>query len=1255
MVILLLFILDSEVDTAEELLDLFEGEIHNIADIEHQGETVAFEVNGQAAVQTNYSGTLTNEDAAVELFLAAIISDDQDTIALAIASQDEADEFRSQYTGIVNTIELSEPVARESNEALYAVAEYDPERNPSEDVAAALEMTALSGKRVLLIVGGNWCPDCRVLETFISDNETIEAGFERDFLIVKVNISEENLNESFLAQYPDYEWVPHFFILNTDGSLAHSLDTRELMTDGLFDEIKLLDFLDEWQPVVPEHALLYFVDEYNPDRNPFDDVTDAAVEASAQGKRILLIVGGEWCVWCHILEDYIDGNPAVAGTLLDGFVVVKVNFSEENENADFFAQYSKVPAYPHFFVLDSQGNLLHSQPTDVLEAGDSYDNEKNVGISENPVASMIGAIFDSNQSIEQARREKKMKKGIIIILGLILLGRFGLTEFAAASDAHRGAITQSVAAAVTPTPTSDSLQSGPQPGAEGIGDPYFPELGNGGYDVDHYDLELAVDMDSGNLTGTMSMIALANQELSSFNLDFQGFEVDAVTVNDAPVDYTRTEHELTVIPVESLPAETEFTVTVSYNGVPEPVEPYTELPFPLGWTQEADTIYVIGEPNGAAGWFPVNDHPRDKATYTFWVTVPRPFVVAANGLLQETIESEETTTFVWAAADPMASYLATLVIGNFLVEEDIATWIPTEPVAGSMEETDATAPAAPETNSDKAADATTVDETEEAQAEPVSLPIQIYYPADWTMENMTAMTDTAEMVAYFSDLFGPYPFETYGVAAIDADETHILNGQTLPIVSGAGITGDYFAGQDAAEALAHQWFGNSVSPDTWQDVWLSEGFATYAGWLWVEHVDGVDTRDALIRERYRALTVDQPLAMLAEQGLPVTDEAFAQVLAESYPPPGSPLPENLFNGSVTDRGALTLHALRQRLGDELFFNILQTYAEQFKYGTAGTADFTMLAEELSGESLADFFDAWLYGAEAPDLPELELYNKVEGTVKIPSLRIRGGPGTAFGALGSAVQDETVHVLGQAYDCQWLQIRTSAGILGWMSGSSEYIALSRSCDDLAEAEIPLTPAPPPPAAAAPAETVSTAVQHFDQGLSYFQEEQWDQAIAEFQAAIRLEPTFSQAYQGLGYGYAFGPNDFANAIEALETYLKLEPDAEDRAGVEQDIQLMKDELASRDDTLFDIPPGMALFVFKNYSGEDWNVDIGPYSMHVPANPPDREYSYTTLPIEPGTYIWKAHTAGGGFYITDQHNNKAFEITVAPGEIVGTQCCR
>ena len=221
-----------------------------------------------------------------------------------------------------------------------------------------------------------------------------------------------------------------------------------------------------------------------------------------------------------------------------------------------------------------------------------------------------------------------------------------------------------------------------------------------------------------------------------------------------------------------------------------------------------------------------------------------------------------------------------------------------------------------------------------------------------------------EMLDYFASLFGEYPFSEYGAIVLETIQTPVaLETQTRPTFGTQILT---LGEAVVAHELAHQWFGGSVSVADWSDVWLSEGFATYAQWLWVEHTQGVDAMREEIVGAYRTLS---GAALVESAGGEVA--AIEQALA-LYPPPGTPRIDDLFNGSVYMRGGLTLHTLRLEMGDDRFFSFVETWATSHRYGNAGTGDFLDLVEELADSATRNLAEEWLFNPVLPAIEEMDL-------------------------------------------------------------------------------------------------------------------------------------------------------------------------------------------------------------------------------------------------------------------------------------------
>ncbi|GAA4732362.1 M1 family metallopeptidase [Phytohabitans rumicis] len=448
-----------------------------------------------------------------------------------------------------------------------------------------------------------------------------------------------------------------------------------------------------------------------------------------------------------------------------------------------------------------------------------------------------------------------------------------------------------VGAATVLAVAAPASAGGPAVGSPGLGDPYFPLAGNGGYDVRHYSLDLDYVRAGNQLDGTTTILATATQDLRRFDLDLRGFTITGVTVNLLPAAFQRDGQELIITPRVPVRRGKPFTVKVRYHG--EPTEVIDPDGSSEGWVTTADGAFVVNEPQGSPGWYAANDNPRDKATYDMAITVPKGITAIGNGRLLSRRDHGGRTTWRWYEDSPMAPYLATATNGVFELRVSKVGKIPLYHAV-----------------------------------DPVEAP-------NGAFDRLAA---EAEVIRFFSGLWGPYPFSSGGGVVDHAPEVgYALESQTK---SQYDNTPDP---STVVHEIAHQWFGNSVSLTVWPDIWLNEGFATYSEWIYDERHGG-----------------------------PTAQQSFDQVYARpptnsiwTRPPANVGGPAFLFTGTVYDRGAATLQALRVKVGDRTFFRIMRDWYARNRDGNVTTADFIRLAEKRSGTQLDAFFDVWLYQPVKP--------------------------------------------------------------------------------------------------------------------------------------------------------------------------------------------------------------------------------------------------------------------------------------------------
>ncbi|WP_319454797.1 MULTISPECIES: M1 family metallopeptidase [unclassified Mycobacterium] len=428
-------------------------------------------------------------------------------------------------------------------------------------------------------------------------------------------------------------------------------------------------------------------------------------------------------------------------------------------------------------------------------------------------------------------------------------------------------------------------------------DPYLPGNGNFGYRVSRYELELEYKVNANRLSGAATITAATLASLKTFTLDLADpLTVSKVSVNGRrPAQFRHSAGKLHVTLPSALPAGAAMSINVRYAGNPRPIR---SLWGEVGFEELTNGALVAGQPNGAASWFPCDDHPSSKASYRIQLSADNPYRVVANGELVSRRTRAAMTTWVYEQAEPTSTYLMTVQIGDY----------GTYRLAKSPVQMNAALPARLRRNFDH----------------------------DFGRQ--------PEMMKLFIELFGPYPLATgYTVVVTDDDLEIPVEAQGISIFGANHCDGQRTAERLIAHELAHQWFGNSVTARRWRDIWLHEGFACYAEWLWSENSGGRTADDWAAHYHQRLKSSRQDL-LLSDPG-----------------------PRDLFDDRVYKRGALTLHVLRHTIGDENFFSLLRDWTTRHRHATAVTDDFTGLAANYADESLRPLWQAWLYSTRVPDL------------------------------------------------------------------------------------------------------------------------------------------------------------------------------------------------------------------------------------------------------------------------------------------------
>ncbi|MFF5187805.1 M1 family metallopeptidase [Streptomyces sp. NPDC000345] len=471
----------------------------------------------------------------------------------------------------------------------------------------------------------------------------------------------------------------------------------------------------------------------------------------------------------------------------------------------------------------------------------------------------------------------------------------------------RTATSRRLASALLASAVSVCLVAASAPAAPlGVGDRLFPYLGNPGYDVAAYDLSFTYSgSNSKPLQAVTAIDAWTTATLERINLDFAHGKVDSVEVDGLPAAFESAGDDLVVTPRNPLMPGTRTRITVRHTS-----DPVSGGDREGGWVRTTDGLAMANQADVAHLVFPCNDHPSDKAMFTIRITAPEEYTAVANGLPTGAERAGRTTTWTYRTQHPMATELTQVSIGRSTVLH---------------------------------------------RDGPHGLPVRDVVPTKDRKVLEPWLKKTPDQIAWMERKVGPYPFEAYGVLMAAASTGFELETQTLSLFEKDLFTEpgypQWYIESVMVHELSHQWFGDSVSPRTWSDLWLNEGHATWYEALYAEEKAG-RTLEARMKAAYGSSD-----GWRAAGGPPALPRP---------PEPGQKI--SIFRPNVYDGAALVLYALRQEIGERAFDQVERDWVREYRDSTATTADFRHLAERVSGRDLGTFFQDWLYGEKTPPMP-----------------------------------------------------------------------------------------------------------------------------------------------------------------------------------------------------------------------------------------------------------------------------------------------